>query len=307
MAFRLRADESVRRGLRRLAKKELRSARERLARSLPPSDEAIWEARKSIKKTRAIAELIGADEGDRLKGSQKRLRRINRTLSELRDADAMVETIEKLRKAHPRLLSEHAFACLHRRLTSRKADAKRETRTDDEWARIDRQLRDVRRDVKRWRTAHRGAGALTGIRSTYRRGRKAMAAAARRQRAEDFHEWRKALKTLWYHLRLVEACAPRLRRDVRVLHDLERWLGDEHNLAVLCAELSEQGSLCDFDALRSAAERKQRELRRKTLDAAKPIYAAKPSDFLASLEKAWRAWHRRHGRPRRRAPRKRAA
>jgi len=81
MAYRLLTGESVARGLRRLSRKELLSARDELRRTSPPRDEAIHEARKSVKKVRAIVELVEADEGRGVSKSQKRLRKVNSTLS----------------------------------------------------------------------------------------------------------------------------------------------------------------------------------------------------------------------------------
>ena len=57
MAFCVQPRESIADGLRRLAKKELASAREQLLRTRQPGDEAIHEARKSVKKVRAIVQL----------------------------------------------------------------------------------------------------------------------------------------------------------------------------------------------------------------------------------------------------------
>ncbi len=46
-----------------------------------------------MKKTRAILQVVGADNGQGLAKSAKRLRAINRRLSALRDADVMLETL----------------------------------------------------------------------------------------------------------------------------------------------------------------------------------------------------------------------
>src|SRR5262245_7952957 len=120
MAYRLRSDESVAKGVRRLARKELLAARNVLRRVMPPGDEAVHEARKSVKKVRAIVQIIEADDGRGLDKCPKRLRKVNRSLSRLRDADAMIETLKKLRTSAPHLFSEHTFARLHGRLASAK-------------------------------------------------------------------------------------------------------------------------------------------------------------------------------------------
>jgi CHAD domain-containing protein len=106
MSFRVRPGESIADGLRRLAKKELSSAREQLTGAKPPGEDAIHEARKSVKKVRAIVHLVKNDNGGRLSGI-KQLRETNRVFSQSRDADAMNEILAKLLDRQPRLLTAH--------------------------------------------------------------------------------------------------------------------------------------------------------------------------------------------------------
>jgi CHAD domain-containing protein len=275
MAFRVRPDESVSHGFRRLASKTLQAAHDRL-RAARPDDEAIHEARKSVKKARAILALVDADEGTGLDGSKKRLRRINRRLSSWRDADATRDTFETLVEKNPGVLSEHTVARIRRRLLAHKRALAEAAEQEGAWDDIRRELRRARRRAARWRPAHRGPRALArGVASIHRRGRKAMARAVKRQRAADFHEWRKQIKALWYALRLVEARDRQIRKDVSVLHRAERWLGDDHNVAVLCAELSKDPASCsavELDQLRLAADRYQCDLRDKAVRRARAIY-----------------------------------
>ena len=293
MAFRLRSDESVTDGLQRLVRKELKAARDGLRQTSPPSDEAIHEARKSVKKVRAIAQLIDADDGRGLAASSKTLRGVSRTLSALRDADAMVEMLTELRKRNPRLISEHSFARLRRWLAGRKQLAMDAADRDEAWSRVDRRLRKARRAAKRWRPTHPRFGALAaGIRSAHKRGRKTLAIAKDTGRAADFHEWRKEMKALWYALRLIEDCATGIRKGVEQLHSAERFLGDDHNLVVLCAELSQDASVCggpsDLDRLRLAIDRYQKSLRAQAIAATRRIYALKSGAFLRSVKRAWK-------------------
>jgi len=296
MAFQLRPRESIATGLRRLARKELRVARDELRAKTPPGDEAIHSARKSIKKVRAVIDLLKADEGRGLKRSRKRLRDVSQTLSRLRDADATQEILSKLRERSPAALDEHAFARVKRRLSARKQELARAAVSDGIWSRLDGELRKLRRDVKRWRPAHRRFAALAeGIRAAYRDGRKAMARARERQRAEDFHEWRKKLKELRYQLRLVEGCSRDIRKVVRQIHRAEAWLGDDHNLVVLCAELTKDSSLCDLERLRPAADRYQRDLRRKVITTTSRMYSSTPNQYVRRVKRAWTAWRRQSG------------
>jgi CHAD domain-containing protein len=301
MAYRLRREESVTHGLRRLARKELASARESLGRS-GPADESIHETRKSIKKVRAIVELIDSDDGRGLGGCRKRLRRVNRALSRLRDADAMPQALDNLEKLGARV-DEHTLARLRRQLRAHQQTTAAEAADAGVWARADRTLRRVRRDAKGWRPAHHGFGALAaGIRTTLTQGRKALERAQKRRRAADFHEWRKRLKALRHQLRLLEGCSADVRQDVRRLHAAERRLGEDHNVAVLCAVLATDGSPADLEPLRQTAVRYQDDLRKRALDDAAPFYARSRGDYVRQLERAWKAWRstKAKGRGRRR-------
>jgi CHAD domain-containing protein len=295
MAYRLKGDESVAQGLRRVAKKELEGAVEQLGQSRPPSDDAIHEARKSVKKARAVLRLIEADRGGGLGGSRKRLRTVNRALSRLRDADVMKEVLATLNRKNPRLFSEHTFARLQAQLTAHKEDATRTAIANGSLKVAARELRKLRRAAKRWRPAHRRFAALgNGIEVTHRRGRRAMARAMKRQTGAEFHEWRKQIKALSYELRLIDCCSAALRKDTRALHHAETYLGDDHNVGVLCAYLSLTHSLVynpmELVRLRRAADRYQRSLRKKAVASVRAIYAVKPGVYRDRAKRWWKAW-----------------
>jgi CHAD domain-containing protein len=297
MSYSLKARESVTRGLRRLARKELSSASENLRQSDAPQKEAIHEARKSLKKVRAIVGVIEADGGHGLNGSSKRLRTINRTLSDLRDADAMLSALETLRKTSPRLLRRRPYGRVYRHLASRRRTLMKTASRDGTWRSVAQDLEKVRRDAKQWRPAHRRFRALeSAVRLTHRLGRKAMARARKRQQPADFHEWRKQMKALWYELRLVEGAGGRVRKDINLLHRAGTWLGEEHNAVVLCEELGRDTSICesvvDLDRIRLAADQYQCSLREKTMRRARAIYGRKSSDYVRGIRRAWESWLR---------------
>jgi CHAD domain-containing protein len=278
---------------------ELRAARNELRRSTPPRDEAIHEARKSVKKVRAILQLIDADDGAGLANSQHQLQTVNRRLSRVRDADAMMSILDKLRSESPRLVSKRTFMRARRRLSSYKRAAMAAAARKRVWTKAGRDLRKLRQATKRWRPTHRGFGALEpGIRFTHRRGREAMVRARKGQRAADFHQWRKQIKALWYELRLIENCDRSVQRDVAALQRAETFLGDDHNVVVLCAELSKDASICDgpvdLSRLRLAADRYQCNLRRKAIGNAQRIYRRQSRKYVKGIKRVWKTWHR-HG------------
>jgi CHAD domain-containing protein len=293
MAFRLKADEPVRRGLRRLAAKQLKDARDQLRGARRPSAQAIHEARKSLKKARAIVQVIDADAGRHLGGSRKALRAVNRTLSRLRDADAMLGIFERLKARTPQLIGEQTFTRVRRRLAAGKRAALEKAERRDDWKHMDRQLRALRKSAGCWRQAHSGFRALErGMREAHRRGRKALARARQRQHAEDFHEWRKAIKTLWYQLRLLGGRSRRIGRDAAALHRAEALLGDEHNVVVLCGVLASDRSVCrtadDADRVRLAGDRYQCEMRKRAVQAARGVYAPKSGAYVRTIKREWK-------------------
>jgi CHAD domain-containing protein len=145
MAFHIRPDESVAHGLRRVARKELASARDGLERSKEPGEDAIHEARKSVKKVRAVADVVKNDNGHRLAGARKRLQRVNRVLTQSRDADAMTETLSKLLHRQPRLLSEHTHARLRLELSNHRDSVARAADREDAWKDVARRGRNIAR------------------------------------------------------------------------------------------------------------------------------------------------------------------
>jgi hypothetical protein len=305
MAFQLRPQESTPGELRRLARRALASARDELIQADPPREEGIHSARKSVKKARAILRLIEAGDGGGLSDGPERLRTVNRTLSRLRDADAIIETFDKLKHDHPELFSEHVYARVRRQLVSRRHSLVRAPGRDVPWTKAARQLGRLAKATKRWRPAHDGFDALApGIRKTHRRARKNLARATHHGGAADFHEWRKELKTLWYELCLVGGGTAAIARDIRALHSAEAWLGDDHNLVVLCDELCKDISVCrspfDIQRLRHAVDTSQRRLRRKAITRTRLIFSTKPRHYAQRVERAWNARQKAAQRPARR-------
>jgi hypothetical protein len=203
----------------------------------------------------------------------------------------MIEIFNKLAGSRPNVVSDHTAARLRRRLAAHRRSVLEAADDDHAWKKVRRELRKVRRDVKQWRPAHRDLGALaSAVRLLHRRGRKAMDRALTRQRAADFHEWRKQIKALWYQLRLVERRDRRIAHDAAALHRAETWLGDDHNIVVLCAELSKDPSMCgaaiELDRLRLAADGHQCALRERATAIARPIYRRSSNDYSQAMKRA---------------------
>ena len=284
MAFAVKRSENVGDGLARVAKKTLSKAIEAV--DSASTADAIHAVRKSTKKVRAIMVLVESRVGH-TRRVEKRLRRIGRSLSPLRDAHAVLETFGHLAK-RAAASDRDAFDAAGRVLQASSEQLDRAARRDDLLADARRSLKRARRDV---RDVHLDDGVdlsevVGGVKRAYRRGRRAMAAAADAGTADEFHQWRKRVKTLLYEVRLL---APHLSRAgvlVRAVRQLEEWLGEDHNVAVLRDQLANDRRL-RMPARREPIERLciayQAELRQKALALGQRVYTDAPKQFIERL------------------------
>ena len=100
MSFKLRKNESLRKGLRRIVRKQLKSARDSLGDEIGNDlDERIHSVRKSFKRVRAVVRLVRYSIGNsayRIENDS--LRDAGRPLAEVRDAKVLVATLDKLKE-----------------------------------------------------------------------------------------------------------------------------------------------------------------------------------------------------------------
>jgi len=285
MAYRLTA-RPLARDVRRLVRKELDAAIARLAAD-EPGDIAVHEARKSIKKVRAIMKLLRKPLGNRFKRENGRLRDAGRRLGTLRDADVAGETLAGLRSTvltkplerqvshglarHRRTVRQHASALTSQALgLVRKA---RKTLTD----RISQAA---------------GSRALQrGLVATYQKSRSVLADLTRLSGDSEFHLWRRRVKDHWYHVRLFEAIDSGSRRRAQSLKRLEADLGDDHNLARLSELLLERpasfGGAVPTTIAQGCIHERQHKLRDRALVEGRRLFAAKPKDFADSVARWW--------------------
>jgi CHAD domain-containing protein len=258
-------------------------------------DKAIHEARKSIKKVRALLRLMkdemrGVDPGENV-----RLRDIARHLSHYRDSFVMVETLDDLKK-HFRTETlrkfRHARAALIERRTKAAKSEDRRIVLDHAAAALAR----VSTRLPHWKLKADGFAAVApGIERTFRAGRGALGKVRENPTADNFHDLRKRVKDHWYHIRLLES----LWTDVmhayeKSLKDLETWLGNDHNLAVLrgniVIEPAFYGTKEDTHLMLDLIDRYQTELRGASISLAERIYAEKPREFVARMQHLWDDW-----------------
>src|SRR4051812_36827695 len=98
MSYRFRRKESVEGGISRVAIEQLKSAIDTLARQMRRNlGGGIHEARKSVKKARAALRLAHPKLDGAASRADRRLQKVGRALSLVRDADVLVQTFDKVR------------------------------------------------------------------------------------------------------------------------------------------------------------------------------------------------------------------
>jgi CHAD domain-containing protein len=264
MAYRLSPDDLAA-SVKRVAREQLGGAADGLE---APDDpvEAVHDARKRLKKTRALLRLARpAMRADAFRAYNRELRDQGRALSDARDAEVLVETVDALAEHNARRVKRAHFAAVRGRFVAGTAAGVPEHRVPE--------LAD---GVDRWPLGGISSETvLEALTTTYRRGRKA---AAKPATTENLHEWRKRVKDLWYQARLLGI--KRLAKDAKAL---SKPLGDDHDLAVLAAELPPGDPLQPLIAERRAALQK----RARKLGAR--LYEDSPKAFRKRVRKRLRA------------------
>jgi CHAD domain-containing protein len=289
MAYSLNGGESVPDGTRRIAQEELASAAEGLRRS-SDRDEAVHEARKSIKKVRAVLRLVRGELGKMARAENTRLRDVGRELSQLRDAAAMLEVMDSLEKLVGSRLAPKTLEGVRRGLLA----GRRDSEAPQLVSRAAAVLEKAAKRAGAWPLQADGFAALKkGLGRSYRGGRTAMGRVEAQPTDENYHEWRKRVKDHWYHVRLIAGVlGKQLTRYEKSLRALSELLGDEHNAVVLrgriLAEPGAYGAKSGLDKFLELLGERQAELRRTSLAAGSRLYRQKPRRYLASIERGWR-------------------
>ncbi len=301
MAYHIEKEETVEQAFRRIALEQLNKGIEEL-RSDMPRDKAVHQVRKRFKKIRGLLRLVRESFGN-YKRENVCFRDLGRRLSDVRDADAMVETFEALRERYRDELDTDRLRRLSHRLRNRARTT--DEQQDELSARVEALIEDLLKARKRlevWSLEDDGFRAVAaGFEKTYARGRKAMKRAYDEPTDENFHEWRKRAKYHWYHTRLLRNVWPEMMKTRRKeVHELTRLLGDDHDLAVFRAHLAEHaedyGDPQVVGVMLGLIDRRRAELHAQAEPEGKRIFAEKPSALARRFRAYWESWHA-NGKP----------
>lgn len=293
MAFRFNPTERIADGFQRIVAEQIARAQE-ILRNASEESVAVHEARKSIKRLRALLRLVRPSIGEKtFKSENAFLRDIGLSLSGARDRFVLTETLKKLgaeAQIEPRSLIADVCACI----------AGGSEASDPEQPRLAIKQADALLDAAKARLeALKFAGSQfdvvgAGLEQSYRRARLAFAEAYRSDDDEAFHEWRKGAQTHWRQMLLLAPAWPGyLGARAAEARALSQLLGDDHDLAVVVAFLQseattgvdEEGRACIAAKARDA----QRALRAEAYARGQRLFAAGPKRLRRAVGEFWNA------------------
>src|SRR5246127_615913 len=321
MAFRFENHETPIDGVRRIASERLEQAIAAAGIRPRPSPEDVHEIRKDLKSLRALLQLARGHLVKTTRGQENLvLRDAGRTLSSSRDAEALLEALEKHfgTQEHPKGEALHPVGGqivgrIRQQLQSEAARSltHRELRT------VSEMLSSMRTRIPDWVFAtgviQRGSMLLAaGLEHTYRRGRQhyRIVETIGMENATDelWHEIRKQAKALGYQLRLLRKIWPSaLHAWIDALDEVSDGLGDDHDFALIQQRILQlpfettdtEQQVNGRQALLRTIDRRRQRLKLFSLNRARMIYVEKPARFVERLSVYWELWRdgRRTGAP----------
>jgi CHAD domain-containing protein len=241
---RLHRHESIRDGLRRVLLAGLDQACLAMADEEESAAEQVHRARVALKRTRAVLRLIEACDVDWARDTRRRMARLAREFSRMRDAAVLGEARRKLGLAAP------------------VADAD----SGGSWPDWQEEAKAERQQLARrhWPVLHR-ADCLKALAESAARLRRREEIARNEPGARRLHDWRKGVIVLREQLNVLrEILTPRQRGYAGKLHPVARKLGAARDLTLLLAvEKSGHATIA-----RQVRVERVREARRKKVKAA---------------------------------------
>jgi CHAD domain-containing protein len=305
MTYRLRDDDTPAAGLRRSAQEELDDAIAQLTEGVQHDPvTAVHEARKSVKKLRALLRLVRRELGEETYARENAaLRDAGQRLSETRDADVLIATFQSL--------AERAVGHVPQTTLTRIRQALRRPRVRSRAAQVNQlaaevaaELGAVRERSAEWHLERDDWRLVArGLDRAYSLGAKELPRDGKRPSIEELHEWRKRVKDLWYHTRLLKPLWPEvLEATAEQAHTLSELLGDDHDLALLRARLTDDpafasGLPADLEPLIAVIDSRREELLAEARLVGRRLYAEKPAAFSYRMRRYWSAWRAQAEQP----------
>ena len=294
MSYELQAGETYGDGMQRVCHREIERAIVWSQRPRNSKRSPIHQTRKHLKKARAALRLLSPVVGQKkFASAEKKLRKIAKLLSELRDAEVRFQTVSQLVETFD-LEKDHVLDATE---TLLGFELESFLAASGEWQ-IDlpQRLSRVRSRIAKWDVAALDCKDLRCVvQQTYKTGVQSLNNALDQPTAENFHTLRKAAKELTYQLCLLAPVHPPFFGPlVDELKVLSEQLGDAHDLAFLGERLRKLGDIPGENPTSAAffelIELREKELQLKASTHAEKFYGESVKDFSDDVSRHLNAW-----------------
>ncbi|MEZ4829161.1 MAG: CHAD domain-containing protein [Bacteroidia bacterium] len=299
MNFQLQASESLPDGIRRILYEEIDFAHSSLQ-AQENIHEGVHDARKSFKKIRAVIRFVRDEIGsEQYMLENTWYRDAGRKLSALRDATAMIETLDKIRIQYPQSISDKTYTVLEKTLLKNQEEI-------SDLLLVQKNIRQTvsfllvegRERIEKLNLSTNSFRAIKkSIRRVYIQGYDGLALSLDDPSDFNLHEWRKSVKHIWYHILLLRNIWPGMMDAyAEELHALSEMLGTDHDLAVLNESLENKSldigdESAEIQTLNIIAQYRH-EIHMNIYALASKIFRQRPNDFVEYLETYWNTWRR---------------
>jgi CHAD domain-containing protein len=285
MAYKIDFDNPLDDEARRIARELIGEAADLLEKRPEGVHEAIHDARKNIKRIRALYRLIASEIEEFQAAENDRLRGIASALSHLRDSAVLAETTEYLERETDKQQAKTVIRRLGRAMRKRRDQV---TAAGDELeatlalaAAGLREAADAADHLKLAKFRKQAIECIAdGWRRTSKKALKALAACEHAKDEEPFHDLRKRTQDRFMHATLLHSVWPAgmyaLQRQAKLLVDT---LGREHDLAMLNEQVRGQRkdkNAADHRQLLQAIAAERRKLQAAARELAAQIFDDKP-------------------------------
>lgn len=199
--------------------------------------DAIHDIRKRLKKIRALARLVRDELGEEnYKVINIYFRDLGREISDFRDLSALLEIIDSLSERYGNYLDPNFFYNLRKQIEKRRNLMETALKDRNFFSvHLVNKLNYAQKELVNWPVSSNSLQIiLPSIERVYSRGKNAMENAYKYPSKENFHEWRKRVKYLWYQSLLIQSIWPQFFESFQQeLDELANSLGTDHDLLVL--------------------------------------------------------------------------
>ena len=293
MSYELRQDETAGEGVQRVVSAQLKAAIHASGAKQNGEGSPVHETRKHLKKARAALRLAAGAVGcDTWKREDRRLAKVGKLVSEVRDAEVRLQTVRQLRQ----------FA-RGRRRSFRETEELLAFELDSflaafsEWPEEAKQrLTQALDRIEAWPLEDLRCKQMRQcVQKTYQRGRTALQTALEKTSTKKLHTFRKRAKELGYQLRILQPLAPAVFAEMTdELKTIGQYLGQIHDLAFVADRLASMGGARKRGdrILYSLVDSREKELERTAIALGERFYAERPRQFARRLSQYFSEWEK---------------